>query len=814
MKHPFLMLTIPFILGILFCEYIYINSLYLFVCILIVLFSLIYSIIKDKNIIILIIMIMFLLGGFRLNISLNNSVLLKYKDENLELKGRIVEVLLKNDDYSRYMVVLEEFNSNNKSYEVKDKTILKVSGNIDLKVGDNIRFPSKIESPNKDKNPGSFNYKRYLKGENIYYLLSTRSNNIRVLSRGDITFLEGLVTSFRGKILSVTEEYIGIKYGGVISSILLGDTNYLNEKMDNAFRDLGVSHVFAVSGLHVGIITFFLFFIFNILRLNKKLSVIMVIVIIFLYGYLIGYPTSVLRASIMFAILILSTILHRRYDGVNIISLCAIFLLTYNPYYLFSLGFLLSFITTLSLVVLTNKIRYGLLKEYKVLGKYLSPIIAVQIGITPLLIIYFNKINLFAPLLNLIIIPLISLGIILSLIMILISFLSFKLTYIISKLLILILHFIDILVSSFYSLPMGNIYCGIMEIEEILIYYLVVMILFKIIDLRLFSNELKRVVFLYLVIVILFSMTFEIFDTKVYVDFIDVGQGDSALIRYKNNNFLIDTGGSIFGDLDVGKEIVLKYLRVLGINKLDGVFISHFHEDHAKGLLSIADEIKINRVFIGYKNKDNDIYKKIVNLVKNHDIELIELFYKDEILVRDNFSIKVIHPMNKILAGENENDLSLVLLLKANDKSILFTGDIEAWGEKEVSKNNEALNIDILKVSHHGSNTSSSSQFIKFVRPKYGVISVGKNVFGHPSKEVLNRYSNGNINILRTDKSGLIRVIVDDSNMTIVEHISDKYRLNDIIDNYSINIIIILIFVLILYIIILSNYRYRLDWKI
>jgi Predicted hydrolase (metallo-beta-lactamase superfamily) len=242
----------------------------------------------------------------------------------------------------------------------------------------------------------------------------------------------------------------------------------------------------------------------------------------------------------------------------------------------------------------------------------------------------------------------------------------------------------------------------------------------------------------------------------IVVDFIDVGQGDSALIRYRGNNVLIDAGGSAFSDFDIGENITFPYLIKSGINKLDALIISHYHDDHYKGSMAVIDNLVVEKIISSKYPPDGEF----LNIISQHNIPIYTLNSNDHIFLGNKLNIDILWPKANTGFYDNENNNSLVCLVSANGFRLLFTGDIEKEVEEQLL-DNKFGKVDILKVAHHGSDTSSLPELIDQLNPKISVISVGENnIYGHPSNQTIQTLLNVNSSIYRTDEIGLISVII------------------------------------------------------
>lgn len=249
--------------------------------------------------------------------------------------------------------------------------------------------------------------------------------------------------------------------------------------------------------------------------------------------------------------------------------------------------------------------------------------------------------------------------------------------------------------------------------------------------------------------------------------FIDVGQGDCTLIKLDTNKtILIDGGEGASDKSDKGKNIIYPYLLDRKIDTIDYMIFSHFDSDHAGGLMYILENMKVKNVIIGVQNEDSYLYRKMIDVVKEKNIKLI-IIDNPKVLKIDNVYLDFIWPIKNELISENKlNNNSLVFRLIYNDIRIMFTGDIEIPAENAIvnkyknSKNR--LKSDILKVAHHGSDTSTTKEFLKLVNPDIALIGVGKNnSFNHPSGEVINRLKDLKIKIFRTDLMGEITIFIN-----------------------------------------------------
>ncbi len=300
---------------------------------------------------------------------------------------------------------------------------------------------------------------------------------------------------------------------------------------------------------------------------------------------------------------------------------------------------------------------------------------------------------------------------------------------------------------------------------------------------KVLKNKYQLLIFSIIIIgFIKYSYVYD--DHQVHIYFLDVGQGDSIIISDNDTTFIIDGGGDRFMDdnYNKGKEVLIPFIKEKGIVDIDCVFISHIHYDHIKGILELIGIIPIKIIVLPepYKElltmeKENnstydnyfmvgDEYELLDQLIEKCNIEKIPIKFmnNEDIIKSDRVTMTCVYPMDKAVYKENENQNSMVLKVDVYDFSCLLTGDIEVEAEKWLVENNNLIkDINILKVPHHGSNSSSTEEFINHVNPNKGIITVGENFFGHPSDIIKLRYKNFQIPLYTTKNCGMIEVIIN-----------------------------------------------------
>lgn len=641
---------------------------------------------------------------------------------------------------------------------------IKKSKEMYIKFGDYIKINAKIELPSKARNYMGFDYQRYLKSKKIIATIID-VENVEILDVNKVNIVENIFNSVRNNIKEIMYKLLPKDARELAVGMIIGDKDELDAKIEEDFKNSNLTHMLAVSGAHISYV---------ILGLNlmlKKTSnrfrkIFMICFLIFFVG-VTNFTPSVQRASIMAILLLVSTMLYRSQDTYTSIAFSGLVILIINPYSFFDIGFQLSFGGTIGIVLMYN----NLMKRFKTKGKlkgYIASSICVSVCanlvIIPIMAFNFNTVSLTFWISNLLAGPFLGVIIILGFCVYLLSFVIFPVAKIISIPLKYLIYILLAIVKYCSKIPFSSITIRTPYIFEILIYYIVLYLVFNYAKIKPYSKKL--VVIILIIILIANSCIFVQNHGKMIIYFIDVGQGDSTLIRTaKNKTILIDGGGSENSSFDVGEKTLLPYLLDRKITVLDYVVISHFDTDHCGGILYLMEHIKVKNIIISKQGKESSNYNKFKNIVLDKGISVIFVKKGDKIKIDNETYMDVLFPSNNFISDNILNNNSIVTKVCYNNFSILFTGDVEEIAENEICREyhtTDKLKANILKVAHHGSKTSSTAEFIKMVKPQIALIGVGeKNKFGHPNDGVIQRLKNMNTKIYRTDKMGEIVIQIN-----------------------------------------------------
>lgn len=607
----------------------------------------------------------------------------------------------------------------------------KEKDNFNYQIGDKLKIMGTLEVPKNNTIPNTFNYKKYLYHSGIEYILNIEKYELYSENKN---ILNSIKNFFINRISN-------IKNNDYLYAFILGKSNYISEESYNNYKINGVTHLFALSGLHVSMFSSILLFILKKIKLKEKQSFIITSVFLIFFSFIASFTPSILRATIFFVLSGINKIYYFYIKPKNLLYLTFIILEIINPNYIFSLGFILSFTITYFILLMNENI----IVNNKTFGILVVSIISVFSSL-PIIINMSYEINIIGFINNIVFIPLVTYLIFpLSLLTLIFPFLSGILNVLTN-----VMENISSWSSSIFNMQM---YFQCLRYFEIIIYYILFILIIK---------KRRKFIVLFLLFIIYLYVKPKL-DKSSYIYFIDVAQGDSALIVSENNNsILIDTGGIKPYVVDAWEEknrkfnlmsnSMIPFFKSIGLKKIDYLFLTHGDDDHSGNAKELVSKFKTNKIFI---NKGN--------------INLLEKDYSNNIIV-DNYikidNIQIYSLNNKVY--NNENDNSMVLLVKIYNYQILFMADASVSVEKDILNKYNLKNIDIIKIGHHGSNTSTSELLLDRTTPKEAIISVAlNNKYNHPSKSTLNLLNNKNIKYYSTSIYGTIKYTITKNNIKL-----------------------------------------------
>jgi competence protein ComEC len=555
--------------------------------------------------------------------------------------------------------------------------------------------------------------------------------------------------------------------GAVLEAMLLGERGRMDENTTAALQRSGLFHLIAISGAHIGIISVMFFFVLRLFRVPKRASYSVLIVMLLFYSLLVEGRASVFRATIMALTFLAAKLLWKQTHLLNTISFSAFVLLLSNPFYLFDVGFELTFAATLSIILFVPKLLSFLPRLPLKVSELFAVSLTAQLGVLPLLAASFNRVTFAALLLNFPAIPLIGVVMGMGFIFLAVSPVSAGLAVLIAPVLKFLVDVFLWISRSLDSVPAFSYRLPTPPAAVVLGYFLFLLLL--LLPPRFKGQKLLTASLFIVFLVILVTYPFPPrFSPALRLTFIDVGQGDSILVEFPGRKkMLVDGGGVPGATFDVGEHIVSPFLWRRGIKKIDYLVLTHAHPDHLNGLLAVGRNFKLAEFWEAFSPDDSPAYAQLKRTLSRSAFQrrVFRGFRHREGPV----TIESLHPEPSApLERKVDNDDSLVLRLTAGDYSFLLAADIGVEAEKHITVYRPDLRSQVLKSPHHGSRTSSSEEFLSAVRPEVVVVCAGRgNIYGVPHPEIIERYRAVGARILRTDEDGAIEISVAGRSLVI-----------------------------------------------
>ena len=688
--------------------------------------------------------------------------------------------------------------------------------------GDYICMSGTVSVPDSATNPGTFDQYIYLRNKGYYLCISNgtiESGNHRPYS------IEGFLYGIKNRCTKIIDNSFDSESAGIVKAMLVADKSTLDKNIKKLYSENGIAHIMAISGVHVAIIGMTLYGFLRKLKIGRLISGTFSIAIIILYGIMTGMSSSTERAVIMLILSIAAEYFGRKTDAPTSMGFAMIIMVLGNPYVILDAGFQLSFAAITGVTVVAPQLR-KLLRMFKrfikeadekkkqkhkkimSLRKMIIKLIdALVVGIasfittTPVIIYYYYQFPPYSILINLIVIPLVSLIVGGSILVVLTGLFftgaAVAMTYPV-RLILFGYKYLCIFAS---GLPGASVLVGHISIGMVFVYYLSVVLIFAILRMiRIGKTERGGpILYLMLATVLFLTVVYEVYsyDKSLKIVYMDVGQGDGVLLRTSGHGGILIDGGSS-SNKRVGEYVMVPVLKYYGVSEVEYAFVSHGDVDHVSGLEYLLNEEQsgvhvVNLVLPKYG--DHDALQELKSEATANNVNIIYMKPGDNITYNhqhaETINIECLYPDEEAGQGVlDTNNLSMILkttitwdvreadienLNKSSDSdaslSLLFVGDagiaaerrlIELYEKNSQGEISDSIACDILKVGHHGSRNSSGSDFLKRVSAMYGIISCGKdNRYGHPHAETLERLKMADTKYMTTKEHGAIILSIE-----------------------------------------------------
>ncbi len=725
-------------------------------------------------------LLIFYLGVINTSSRLKNvDALLNLAPVNSEITGKVLTIPQgKLDGKQKFFFDVEKikFGAVEKNFKHEKVLVTLNSDDSNLNLYDSLILDGRLSAPFKAGNPSQFDYGNYLRNHNAYSVFYAKS--FEKLDR-KLSVKENVmqkINNYRENVISIHSGYLKSPNLEILGGIVFGDDAVSPpQNIKQSFINSGLLHILAASGMNVAFIYSFFFAIMSLLRMDFKLKVSLGIVTVVIYSLMTGLGASVIRAACMLVFVLLGKLIDRDAHSISLLSFVALLMLIYNPMYINDVGFQLSFIVTFGILVMAPAVARFKNKVLDfIAGTVAIPIIA-QLWVIPIQIFYFNNISLYSVFANIMSVPILMVlsfgGFVSSLLCAikpLAGFICQVFDFVLNPLLTLLVN-----ISDFWGhLPHSAIQTTHPSVFQILIYYGIILCVSALMYKEFREKYLKKLLVMLFVLLGVWALTLvPCRNSNLEITAFDVGNADCFLVKTPNNKYLmIDTAkGGYKGGKSQAEMIVMKYFKDTGIKNLDSIIVTHFDDDHSGGAVDLMKGVTVEKLYVNDIHHKSQAAKEIYKTAELRGVNIIEA--KNSQVVYDKSGLKITNFVSK--KYDNDNDSSIVTTLKYGDFSMLFTGDASASVIKSLMDETNS-SYTVLKVPHHGAYGGVDRELIQKVKPKYSIVSVGDNKFGHPDIYTLGLLKDSIV--LRTDIDNAIRIIVNKHGLKVMTYDMKKRK--------------------------------------
>jgi len=656
-----------------------------------------------------------------------------------------------------------------------------------LRAGNEIRLRGRLEPLPGPRNPGDFDYGRYLALNEIVGLISVGdSDRVEVLPSARAGTPASFLGSAQKAVYQVLDRFHTSEQASFLKGVVFGYRGDISLDIKQSFIDTGTIHILAVSGSNVVVVALIFYSLGGLFRLSKRWAVAVTILGLLCYMFITGLSPSVIRATIMGIAILLGTLFERKTDVYNSLAAAALLMLLWDPKYLFDVGFQLSFAAVLSIVYFYPKLeslirripeRFEEIKGIDYLLKLFAVSLAAQLGTLPFTAYYFGRVSVVSLAANLVVVPVSGLNVMLGFATIALSYVSDWVARCYAELNGALVTFLLGFVKAAAKVPVAYYETAGVAASFPVFYYLGLGTVFS-------ANRPRAVVKCFITLLVLLNVFLycDLFSARrpsLVLTALDVGQGDALLLEFPNRKrVLVDAGPKSF-NYDAAERLVAPFLKRKGFQSIDAIVVTHAHADHLGGVQYLLDHFRVGTLIQAGNPPASQLYSEVLGAAQRHQVVLQRVSMGQVLSIDTTARIFVLSPNAQRDSSRNLNNRSVVLKVVYGRTSLLLPGDAETEVEDDVLRRfGPILSSDVLKVGHHGSISSSSVPFLDKVRPALALISVGRNnKFGHPSPIVLSRFNQMGVQVERTDYDGAVVIRSDGETCDVLEWRERRPRL-------------------------------------
>lgn len=725
---------------------------------------------------------------------------------------------------SRFILDAEHIEVDGIRRRVTGKLRLTVGGDgVDIRRGDRIAADTRIRRVRNFNNPGGFDYERHMAFRKVWVSGYSTPSAVEVVAKNGGSGFQRLMDRARQSVLGLIEKSPPGDHRGVMAALILGNREHLSPEITEAFHRLGIGHLLAISGLHMGIVASAVFFLLVrvLARIrwfvwsagSRKWAAVGTFFPVLAYALLAGMSPSTQRALVMVAVFLLAYLLERDQDLLNTLTVAALLLMAVDPPVVFSISFQLSFAAVFAIIFGMSRLAplpigapVGLIRRVaRKLFLFLLVSALATLGTLPFALLYFNQVSLVGILSNCIFVPVIGFGVVPT--GLLAAFFLPVNAAVAEGLMHLSAGLLEqaLLLSKIASdLPGVAVRTITPSMIEILCYYVLIGTAWELArtyrqkaadnflncvrpaPMHIEAREIRRrrligavflVAFVTMSLDVLYWSYQRFWRNDLRMTVLDVGQGNAALLELPRGYCLVvDGGGYADNDIfDVGARIIAPFLWGKKIRTIETLVLTHPNSDHLNGLIYLAEHFHVKTFWSNGESGNTRSYRQLVDTLQKKNILFSAFQQRDRRVTINGTEFEVLNPPPDFETRKHEdrwrdlNANSLVVRVTLGQHAILITGDITDRAETEiVFQRGDNLSSTVLLVPHHGSRSSSTDAFVRAVQPQFAVISAGwRNRYNFPHTEVLERYQRQQARILRTDRDGAIVLATDGSRLSI-----------------------------------------------